>query len=162
MTIGKDVPVDTAIGEATAVEEVVCGVELLDELSIVVHVGANFLGEQVGDVVRLLCGHTPVEVHTVSVECATTRGLIELSNIRRRDVLVQTSRGDRTGDVALLDAWILRSIPELGVDSSTEELVASVVLARGDRRVVEVPDEVLPEIDRLDVNVLDVAIVLSV
>ena len=103
-----------------------------------------------------------MEVHTVSVECATTRGLIELSTIRRRDVLVQTSRGDRTGDVALLDAWILRSIPELGIDSSTEELVASVVLARGDRRVVEVPDEVLPEIDGLDVNVLDVAIVLSV
>ena len=162
MTIGKDIPVDTAIGEATAVEEVRGLVELIYEFCIVVYVGANFLGEQVGDVVLLLRGHTPVEVNSVSVEGATTHGLIELSTIRCRDVLVQTSRGERTGDVALLDAWILRAVPELGVDSSTEELVASVVLTRGDRRVVEVPDEVLPEIDGLDIDVLDVAIVLSV
>ena len=91
MTIGKDVPVDTAIGEATAVEEVVCGVELLDELSIVVHVGANFLGEQVGDVVLLLRGHTPVEVDAVDVEGAATRTIIEYTSIRYLDILVQTS-----------------------------------------------------------------------
>ena len=90
MTIGKDVPVDTAIGEATAVEEVVRGVELLDELRIVVHVGANFLGEQVGDVVLLLGGHTPVEVEAVDVEGATTCAVIKLSSILRLDILVQT------------------------------------------------------------------------
>ena len=90
MTIGKDVPVDTAIGKATAVEEVRGLVELIYEFCIVAYVGANFLGEQVGDVVLLLRGHTPVEVEAVDVEGATMRAVIKLSSILRLDILVQT------------------------------------------------------------------------
>ena len=41
-------------------------------------------------------------------------------------------------------------------------MIAAFLLTRRDRRVVEVADEVLPEIDGLDIDVLDVAILLSV
>ena len=41
-------------------------------------------------------------------------------------------------------------------------MIAAFLLTRRDRRVVEVADEVLPEIDGLNVNILDVAILLSV
>ena len=41
-------------------------------------------------------------------------------------------------------------------------MIAAFLLTRRDRRVVEVADKVLPEIDGLNVNILDIAILLSV